>query len=136
MNREAYFLDKGLIGFLKHIECLCVITNKDLFRFIQDEIANNKELQGMKFCKEKTFYEWLRIGKRESLNRKQTKKALLYQETYRLKNSMRKENQSRIFDKKLNKMTLPKIVSYTYHQDKIKKLKIELSNKEKKLKIA
>jgi len=118
MNREAYFLDKGLIGFLKNIECLSVVTSKDIYQYIQYEYKNNEFWKDEKLFSLKTFYEWLRIGYKEYLNNEITKKSLLYKEVYRLKNSMRKANQSKLFDKKLNKMTLPKIVSYTYHQER------------------
>lgn len=122
-NREAYLLDNGLIGLLRQIEYLSVITSKDIYEVIKSEYQNNKFWQDKKLFTIKTFYEWLRIGYKEYQNNQTTKKSLLYQEVYRLKNSMRKENQKRLFNKRLKRMTLPKIVSYISRFERIEKLK-------------
>lgn len=73
-RKRSIFLDRGLIGFLKHIDCLSVLTNRDIYLYIKNEIENNSQLQGMKFCREKTFYEWLRIGKIHAFNNIDSKK--------------------------------------------------------------
>lgn len=116
-EKEAYFLDRGLIGFLKHIDCLCVLTNRDIYWYIKNEIENHSQLQGMKFCREKTFYEWLRIGKIHAFNNIDSKKAQLYKEAHRLKNSMRRENQKVIFEKQTRKIYLAETVKYVYKND-------------------
>lgn len=123
MNRELYLLDMGLIGMLRNIEYLSVITSKDMYEVIKNEYQHNKFWQDEKLFSLKTFYEWLRIGYKEYQNNQTTKKALLYQEVYRLKNSMRKENQNKIFDKRMKRMTLPKIVSYISRFERMEKLK-------------
>ncbi len=68
-----------LIGMLRNIDYLSVITNKDVYEFIKSEYRNNPHWQNEKLFTLKTFYEWLRIGKAHHINKTESKHYLLYQ---------------------------------------------------------
>ena len=104
MKREAYFLDMGLISILRNVDYLSLVTNKDLYNFIQSMYQDNPFWQDEKLFTLQTFYIWLRQGKKDYKKKLNTKKSLLYKEAHRLKNRLRQKDQTKAFKKRINQI--------------------------------
>ncbi|MGL5955814.1 MAG: hypothetical protein ACRC0X_04315 [Brevinema sp.] len=114
MHRESYFLDMGLIGILRNIDFMNVITSKDTYEYIKNEYQNNLLWRDEHLFTLKTFYKWIRQGKKDFLNSTISKESLLYQEVHRLKNSLRQENQEKLSLEKLNVLNQTSIIRLVY----------------------
>lgn len=116
--REAYFLDRCILYFFEDKKYLGFTSDREIYCMLKQEQAMG-ELQGIRLCKEKTFYKWLADGRKELTLKdtvisekpiKLTKVAQLAQHIERLRNSMRFHLMNGLYTAALKSEKIPEIV--------------------------